>query len=89
METAGKKNSDTQKKTLHFKKLLYSSFLFSRVFLEIMQSYWEFICYRKLFLTLGNLTLISVNTTIFVKANDKGMEGMEGIFFIYYKLRDT
>ena len=54
-----------------------------------MQSYWEFICYRKLFLTLGNLTLISVNTIIFVKANDKGMEGMEGIFFIYYKLRDT
>ena len=44
------------------------------VFLEKMLSYWGFIDHRKLFLIFGNLTLISVNTKIFVKTNNKHIE---------------
>ena len=44
------------------------------VFLEKMQSHWGFIYCRKLLLAFGNLILTSVNTKIFVKKHDKGME---------------
>ena len=44
------------------------------VFLKTMLSHCGFIDYRKLFLILGNLTLILVNTKIFVKTNDKHIE---------------
>ena len=39
-----------------------------------MQPHLEFIYERKLFLSFDNLTLISVNTKIFLKTNKKGME---------------
>ena len=44
------------------------------VLLETMQSHWQFIYYRKLLLSFGNLTLISVSTGMVVKTNNKHME---------------
>ena len=41
---------------------------------ETIQFHWGFIYYRKLFLSFCNLTLISVNTRIFVNTDNKHME---------------
>ena len=69
-ETRKKKNLSTtyMKSSYPFiiHKFLYSSSLVLMIgrkymFLEIMQSHREFIYYGKIFLTLDNLTLISVN----------------------------
>ena len=70
--TRRKKNLNTTyiKSSYRFTILHIPLFLFSllpiihwkHVFLETMQSHWRFIYYRKLFLTFGNLTLISVKT---------------------------
>ena len=63
------KQRHTQKRL----ELRYSSFLcfpwynWKHVFLETMQSHWGFIYKGKLFLTFSKLTLILVNTRIFVK----------------------
>ena len=43
----------------------------NREILERMQSYWGCMCYRKLFVTIANLTLISVNRTNFAKTKIK------------------
>ena len=39
-----------------------------------MQSFGGFIYYKKLFFAVGYLTLISVNTRIFAKTNNKRMK---------------
>ena len=36
-----------------------------------MQSHWGLICSRKLYLTFGNLTSISINASTFAKTNNK------------------
>ena len=67
----------------YFSKI--SLFLFSllsmrhwkHLFLETIQFHWEFIYHRKLFLTFVNLTLISVNTRIFVKTNNKRKKSLK------------
>ena len=45
------------------------------MFLETMQSHWGFICLRRLFLTFGNLTSISIDTRTFeITINKKRRE---------------
>ena len=68
-----RKTTTHAEKTWTLQKFRYSSFLcfpwynWKHVFLETMQSHWGFIYKRKLFLTFSKLTLILVNTRIFVK----------------------
>ena len=64
----------------YYRKLIYFLFCQFQViapwmcFLATMQSHWGFISSRRLFITFGSLTGISIKTRILVKTNSKPIE---------------
>ena len=65
-----KKNSGIRRK----KFFIRSFSRFHDILKETIQFHWGFIYHRKLFLSVGKMTLISVNARIFVKTNNEHME---------------